>query len=210
MTTRRPTWNQIFAKQRWGRYPNELVVREVMAAKALFGDRRSALDLGCGGGAHILMLLQEGFDVIGVDSSQEALKQARDHCTNRGMSVPFMLRTYDYIRNQYNGLPTDLILDWLSLTHASKPVIEEVVMRTLALLPSSRPGVYILGLFGDRTDRAVFTNRPKCTYYTDYDARDLGKRLSGSSVTFRMEEMTYTRMGLRVQLFCLVFTSTSP
>jgi Methyltransferase domain len=208
--TRRPTWDQIFARQRWGRYPNETVVREVMAAKALFGRQPSAIDFGCGGGAHMLMLLQEGFDVIGIDSSQGALKQARDHCTNRGVSLPFLLRKYDYIKNPYKGLSASLILDWLSLTHASKPVIEEVVMRTLALLPSSHPGVYILGLFGDRTDRAVFTNRPKCTYYTDYDARDLGKRLSGSSVTFRMEEMTYTRMGLRVQLFCLVFTSTPP
>jgi SAM-dependent methyltransferase len=213
MTTRRPTWDQIFAKQRWGRYPNELVVREVMAAKALFGRQRSAIDLGCGGGAHTLMLLQEGFSVIGIDSSQGALDQARDHClsVNREISSQCLLHKYDYIRNPYNGLPTSLILDWLSLTHASRPVIEKVARRTLALLPSSSPGVYILGLFGDKTDPAVFTDRPKCTCYRYTEARDLGRRLSGwSSKYFRMEEMTYTRKGVLVQLFCLVFTSTPP
>ena len=42
-------------------------------------DPGTAVDLGCGDGRHARLLAQEGWDVAGVDLSQEAITQAQNH-----------------------------------------------------------------------------------------------------------------------------------
>ncbi len=47
------------------------------------------IDIGCGTGENALYLATLGLDVVGVDGSPEAIRQARDKATRRGVSVTF-------------------------------------------------------------------------------------------------------------------------
>jgi SAM-dependent methyltransferase len=47
------------------------------------------IDLGCGTGENALYLSKSGLDVVGVDGSPEAIRQARENGTRRGISMKF-------------------------------------------------------------------------------------------------------------------------
>jgi len=53
----------------------------------LFHERgvKRVLDLGCGAGRHVVYLAQKGFEVHGVDSSEEGLKMAQEALSNAGL-----------------------------------------------------------------------------------------------------------------------------
>lgn len=50
-----------------------------------------ALDLACGGGRNSVFLAQRGLRVVGVDRSEEALRQARKLAAGAGVSVDWVL-----------------------------------------------------------------------------------------------------------------------
>ena len=47
------------------------------------------IDLGCGTGENAVSYAMAGLDVVGVDGSQEAIRQARDKARTRGVSIRF-------------------------------------------------------------------------------------------------------------------------
>jgi len=49
------------------------------------------IDLGCGTGENALYLARSGLDVVGVDGSPEAIRQARENANRRGISMKFDL-----------------------------------------------------------------------------------------------------------------------
>jgi len=70
-------WNSVYEKKGiFQKMPSERVVR----AAGLFRQKglSRVLDLGCGTGRHTRYLLDNGFDVYGCDSSQEALEIVRE------------------------------------------------------------------------------------------------------------------------------------
>ena len=56
-------------------------------AARLFAGRRRIVDVGCGTGRHAAFLAEKGFEVIGIDSSEEMLAVARE----RGSAAQFEL-----------------------------------------------------------------------------------------------------------------------
>ena len=58
------------------------------------------IDLGCGTGENALYLATSGLDVVGVDASPEAIRQAREKASRRGIAVTFdiadVLELHDY------------------------------------------------------------------------------------------------------------------
>lgn len=58
---------------RWSGNPNESVVREL---QDLTPGR--ALDIGCGEGADVLWLAQQGWDVVGIDHAPTAVQRAKE------------------------------------------------------------------------------------------------------------------------------------
>jgi ubiquinone/menaquinone biosynthesis C-methylase UbiE len=65
-------WNSVYEKKGvFQKQPSEKVIRAVSLFKQKGLSR--VLDLGCGTGRHTRYLLEEGFDVYGCDSSEEAL-----------------------------------------------------------------------------------------------------------------------------------------
>ncbi len=49
------------------------------------------IDIGCGTGENALFLATSGLDVVGVDGSPEAVRQAREKANRRGLPVTFHL-----------------------------------------------------------------------------------------------------------------------
>ena len=80
MNTRKDEgWEEFYSSL--GRMPERLKrpVPFVVEALPLFRDRsvRAVLDLGCGVGRHCVYLSTKGFDVVGVDTSRNALRMAK-------------------------------------------------------------------------------------------------------------------------------------
>ncbi|GAA1196472.1 class I SAM-dependent methyltransferase [Pseudonocardia alaniniphila] len=53
------------------------------------GIRGRVLDPGCGTGEHTIHLARLGYDVVGIDSSQHAIEQARANAAQRGVTARF-------------------------------------------------------------------------------------------------------------------------
>ncbi|HEY8542170.1 MAG TPA: class I SAM-dependent methyltransferase [Pseudothermotoga sp.] len=48
------------------------------------------LDVGCGTGRHSVELAKRGYNVTGIDISEEMLKEARKHCVEEGVAAEFI------------------------------------------------------------------------------------------------------------------------
>ncbi|MGG4497725.1 class I SAM-dependent methyltransferase [Brevibacillus reuszeri] len=71
-------WEEIFKQQDWGKYPGEDVIRFV-ARNFYSADVRSEikiLEVGCGTGANLWYMANEGFSIYGIDGSETAIKIA--------------------------------------------------------------------------------------------------------------------------------------
>jgi SAM-dependent methyltransferase len=49
--------------------------------------RSKVLDVGCGTGEHTILLTRLGYDVLGVDASPNAIDQARENATEKGVDA---------------------------------------------------------------------------------------------------------------------------
>jgi SAM-dependent methyltransferase len=72
-------WDSIFSSRAWGRYPAEDLIRFVVREASRSADRRAlkALELGCGPGANLWLLANEGIAFDAIDGSPTAVEQAR-------------------------------------------------------------------------------------------------------------------------------------
>ena len=77
-------WDERYAsaEQVWSGRPNGALVAEVAGLRP-----GRALDVGCGEGADVVRLAQQGWDVTGLDVSQVALDRAAMHARQAGASV---------------------------------------------------------------------------------------------------------------------------
>lgn len=68
----------------------------------------SVLDLGCGGGAHLIFLKEEGFDAYGIDGNTDSVNRANENMAANGYSddrakeaifenMPFEADTFDVV-----------------------------------------------------------------------------------------------------------------
>lgn len=77
-----------------------LLAREEEERTPPFG---SALDLGCGTGAHSLQLAQRGWEVIGIDAVGTAVRQARARAREAGLDIRFLEGDVTDLRPQQVG-----------------------------------------------------------------------------------------------------------
>lgn len=102
---------------------------------------RRVVDLGCGTGANVVFLSEQGFDAWGVDFSPVALGKARRRAEKAGVSAHFV--EGDLTATEIPGLegPFDLLLDFGTLDDlgsASRQAMAHTVIRL------SRPGSLFL------------------------------------------------------------------
>jgi ubiquinone/menaquinone biosynthesis C-methylase UbiE len=119
-----------------------------------------ALELGCGTGEGTLYLARSGFDVIGIDFSQSAIRWAREKAQREGSSARFMVDDARYLTSFSDG-SFDLIID-ASCFHCiidcdDRKSLLENVLRVL------KPG----GLTIFRSVCGEFTGGEKSQYYDE-------------------------------------------
>lgn len=70
-------------------WPNEHIIRFV---KRNFHDRNSViLDFGCGAGRNAIALAMEGYNIIAMDHSEEAVELAREKSLERLLDIEFLV-----------------------------------------------------------------------------------------------------------------------
>jgi SAM-dependent methyltransferase len=105
---------------------------------------RRAIDLGCGTGANVTFLARHGFDVIGVDLSSVAIRQARDAASAAGVDPRFEVADLMDLPADLVG-PFDLLLDAGMVDDFPRSLRPAVAKRIAAL---ARPGsVFITWCF---------------------------------------------------------------
>ena len=68
-------WDAVFAGQAWGRWPHLDAVRAI--ARHRTAEEMQVLEVGCGAGAQLRYLEEEGHNPTGIDFSLTAIRQAR-------------------------------------------------------------------------------------------------------------------------------------
>jgi cyclopropane fatty-acyl-phospholipid synthase-like methyltransferase len=80
---------------------------EVVTKKPIPGCK--VLDIGCGTGDNSIWLARNGFQIIGTDTSQMALKKAKEKSSKANVECDFKL--VDFIKNKIEGAPFGFVFD---------------------------------------------------------------------------------------------------
>lgn len=157
-----------------GRRPRELLLD--VAELAGPGDRRTAVDLGCGAGIETRALLERGWDVVAIDSApgtEERVTAALD------AYAPWLTIRADPFASGLDAITADLVYAGYALPYALPAEFPDLWTRILACL---RPGGWIaVDLFGDHDSWAGQTDK---TFLTETAARQLfeGMRIKSFDV----------------------------
>ena len=109
-----PVWDKVFSSRAWGKYPEPSTIRFV--ARNFYGRNRQEtrlLEVGCGPGANIWYMSREGFDVYGIDGSEEAIKIAKRRLSDEYLKAH--LQTGDILSLPYDDNYFDGVIDAESL-----------------------------------------------------------------------------------------------
>ena len=102
-------------------------------AKQMKRDKRKrVLDLGCGFGRHLLYLAKEGFDVVGMDISQEAVNMAKNKLEAEGIDAEVLQG--DMRELPFNDDEFDAVLAITVIGHATKSGVETTVNEIHSVL----------------------------------------------------------------------------
>jgi SAM-dependent methyltransferase len=98
-----------------------------------------AITLGCGAGRETIYLAKKGFDVIGLDFSPAAIKQARRRAKAEGVEVSFIVDDLTNLRHVSGTF--DLVTDFGALNDMSQKARD---LYMLNVLPLTHPGTRYL------------------------------------------------------------------
>ncbi len=84
---KREDWDQDYTNldDAWTAEPETIIIDEVKGLKP-----GRALDLGCGAGGNALWLAEHGWEVVGVDWAESAIKKARSAATAKRLGASFI------------------------------------------------------------------------------------------------------------------------
>jgi SAM-dependent methyltransferase len=169
-------WDKRYYHGRYNRYPFTEVVSFVMRNFGGAPDRSKVrvLDLGYGGGHHLMLLAQEGFDYFGVDGASGSIQIATRRLAEVGLKARNLaVATFDHL--PYPDGFFDAVIDRGSLVCnrlAELPPLIEEVRRTL------KPG----GMFFSMILHESCTSKNDARALGDNDYTDFGGRLKDAGV----------------------------
>ena len=120
-------WEQFFSENaatEW--YPSEVCVRALCSYRKEFGSAgKKVLDLGCGNGRHVWLAAKEGFDVYGIDLSENAITlakewMARDHLSYKDLRSGDISQPLPYEENFFDIVISYGALDHMPLTESTQ------------------------------------------------------------------------------------------
>ena len=131
-------WNEVYSKTFGGTwYPNEGIVR--FTARYLqrrlgidaWDVKRKAgriLDVGCGNGRHVVFFAEQGFDIYGIDISEEAIEIAKAWLDKKGLKAH--LGVGDVARLPFDNQYFDIVISHEVLDHIpfskAKEALQEI------------------------------------------------------------------------------------
>lgn len=133
-------WEAVFKRQKWGAWPEIRFVEWCMRTFGAAEDRSSVrfLELGCGFGAQLRFLWDEGFYAEGMDGSETAVDFVRAMPERKGVVVQADLEAFPEADDP--GFRYDCIVDVCTLQHLSPGLNAQVVARARKML---KPGGWI-------------------------------------------------------------------
>lgn len=96
----------------WGKVQADFFVELLSSGK--LGEGGDAIDLGCGVGRKSIQLAKRGFNVVGVDIAEEAIRQAKQNAKNEDVDIEFVVHDATDL-SFLNDRKFDLVLDWANL-----------------------------------------------------------------------------------------------
>jgi len=105
------------------------------------------LDLGCGGGRHVILFAKQGFESYGIDFSKTAVKLAKIDAKDK--KVEAHLKVGDVLRLPYKKNTFDIVHDSGCLHHLSKRDWNIYLKNVLKVL--KKGGYFKLFAFSDNT-----------------------------------------------------------
>jgi ubiquinone/menaquinone biosynthesis C-methylase UbiE len=88
-------WEAVHQTRQWGQYPTEPLIRWVATTFATPQSRQNIplLEVGCGAGANLWYLAEQGFSVTGLDFSRAALQRAQTLIDQRNTQAQLLYGT---------------------------------------------------------------------------------------------------------------------
>ena len=151
-----PGWNDVFNAKEWGKYPPEELIR--FMGRHYFSSKEGrtikVLEVGCGTGANVIFLAQEGCDVTGIDGSRVGLNLANQRLIEKGLRA--RLDQGDAMDLPYSDASFDCVLDieciYANSLNDSRRIVNEIhrVLKPNGLFFSK---TFMTGTSGEATGR---------------------------------------------------------
>jgi len=106
-----------------------------------------ALDIGCGGGRHVILFAKQGFQSYGIDFSKTAIKLAKIDAKDKNINANF--KVGDVLKLPYKKDTFDIVHDSGCLHHLSKRDWDLYLKNVLKVL--KKEGYLKLFVFSDNT-----------------------------------------------------------
>ncbi len=155
------TWDAVFERQEWGKYPSESLIRFV--ARNFYKKQRSTvriLELGCGPGANIWYLARERFRAYGIDGSAIAIARGKKRLVREKLKAE--LRTGDILELPYPDQFFDAVVDVECLSCNSFDDSAAILAEAHRVLKPS--GLLFSQCFTDRTTTGASKKRADLSY----------------------------------------------
>jgi len=159
------SWEKVFQKREWGKYPPEELVRFIGRSFYNVKSRNKIkiLDLGCGPGACSWYLAREGFSVYGIDGSKTAIQNAKKRLRNEHLHGEF--KVMDFIKLDFPDKTFDVVIDIDAIQHNSLKNVPKILSAINRVLKSN--GKLFSILVGNGTTKSdLFKNKGFIHYYT--------------------------------------------
>jgi len=112
----------------WGEDADEPLVRY----SCLFSKGSRILDLGCGDGRNLLYFARKGFDVHGIDFSENAVLKCREKSIQENLSVTATsmdIRDYTFKKESWDVIIAPMVLHAMKVSESSK-IIKSMKLST--------------------------------------------------------------------------------
>ena len=158
-------WDEKFKSGDWGKYPNEELVRFVCGTFNKEHNRNSrVLEIGCGTGANLWFLQNEGLHVHGIDSSRHGIAQAKRTIVEAGGNGD-NLRVGNFINLPWPDNTFDLVVDVFALYANTPDAIEKTLSEIIRVMKEG--AVFFTMLWGTETCGFGTGNELGKNTYTD-------------------------------------------
>jgi SAM-dependent methyltransferase len=127
-------WDEKFSSGNWGKYPNEELVRFVCGTfNKEYSRNNHVLEIGCGTGANLWFLHNEGHRVHGIDCSPHGIAQAKESILKIGGDCD------DIKVGNFSNLPWpdntfDLVVDVFALYANTPDAIDKTIKEVARVM----------------------------------------------------------------------------